>query len=352
MNTISDSAWRPSVELAALPRPAAASDSAADVPESGDAAASDDGFKLFGDDGFTFLDFLDIINPLQHIPVISTLYRELTGDQIDPGSRVIGSTLFFGPLGTVSAIGDVLIKDATGEDMGQHVMAFLNGETAPEPGVADASGTAVAEVDAPASEAAGPAAVADARVAELPGSEALDPVTAWAVEEVAYRQAMAVKIQSSTQAQPGDKPHPGAPVHATAPLPGVTAAYENSRRALIAAGLAQPAPASQASVAAVPDRLIADSASAAKVRSIIRQTPSSAAMFAATGYGRAAQWGAPRRRAEPADAVSSPPPGTPPGAVAPDGGWFADAMLKAHEKYRAGGTDAGNRLPTTLDVTH
>ena len=45
---------------------------------------------LFGDDGFTFLDFLDIINPLQHIPVVSTIYRDLTGDTLDYGSRVAG----------------------------------------------------------------------------------------------------------------------------------------------------------------------------------------------------------------------------------------------------------------------
>ena len=48
--------------------------------------------SLFGQDGFTFFDFLDIINPLQHIPVISTIYRSLTGDKIDPGSRIAGAS--------------------------------------------------------------------------------------------------------------------------------------------------------------------------------------------------------------------------------------------------------------------
>ena len=37
-------------------------------------------FAPFGSDGFSFLDVLDIINPLQHLPVISTLYRQVTGD--------------------------------------------------------------------------------------------------------------------------------------------------------------------------------------------------------------------------------------------------------------------------------
>ena len=65
---------------------------------------------LFGKDGFTFFDFLDIINPLQHIPVISTIYRAITGDQIDPGSRIAGASLFGGPLGGALASMDVVIK--------------------------------------------------------------------------------------------------------------------------------------------------------------------------------------------------------------------------------------------------
>ena len=37
-----------------------------------------------GDDSPSFKDVLDTINPLQHIPIINTIYRELTGDQ--PGA--------------------------------------------------------------------------------------------------------------------------------------------------------------------------------------------------------------------------------------------------------------------------
>ena len=52
-----------------------------------------DQFQAFGADGFTFLDFIDMINPLQHIPLVGSAYRELTGDEIDPASRVIGGTV-------------------------------------------------------------------------------------------------------------------------------------------------------------------------------------------------------------------------------------------------------------------
>ena len=50
-------------------------------------------FCPFGEDGFTFLDLLDIVNPLHHLPVIGSVYRKITGDTLDPLPRVVGSTL-------------------------------------------------------------------------------------------------------------------------------------------------------------------------------------------------------------------------------------------------------------------
>jgi hypothetical protein len=90
-------------------------------------------FQAFGADGFTFLDFLDIINPLQHIPVVGTLYRSITGDEIDPGARIAGGTLFGGPIGTVVAMADVTIEGSTGQDMGEHMMALFGGEEGDTP---------------------------------------------------------------------------------------------------------------------------------------------------------------------------------------------------------------------------
>lgn len=83
---------------------------------------------LFGEDGFTFDDFLDIINPLQHIPVISTIYRELTGDQIAMMPRVLGGTLFGGPIGAGVAIVNAAIHQESGKDLGGHVMAMFDDE--------------------------------------------------------------------------------------------------------------------------------------------------------------------------------------------------------------------------------
>ena len=51
------------------------------------------------EEGMSFGDVLDIINPLQHIPIISTIYRMATGDEVGMGSRIAGGALFGGPLG-------------------------------------------------------------------------------------------------------------------------------------------------------------------------------------------------------------------------------------------------------------
>ena len=79
-----------------------------------------------GGSGFSFGDLVDVLNPLQHIPVVSTLYRRLTGDEIDPMSRVAGGALFGGWIGGVASVANALIERATGDDLGGHIAtAFL-----------------------------------------------------------------------------------------------------------------------------------------------------------------------------------------------------------------------------------
>ena len=170
--------WRTTTELAVVPT----AGPEIETPNAGD-VDDDDGFQLFGDDGFTFLDFLDIINPLQHIPVIGTLYRELTDDTLDPGSRVLGGTLFLGPVGTVVSLANVLIDDATGKDVGEHVMAFFENEEPAAQGAEPAKEKVVADVGA----RAGFVQPETSQAFQPPG--ALDPVTAWARSEVAFRHS-------------------------------------------------------------------------------------------------------------------------------------------------------------------
>lgn len=102
---------------------------------------------LFGADGFSFWDFLDIVNPLQHIPIVSTIYRAVTGDTIDPGARIAGGTLFGGPIGLAVSLAGAMVEEDTGKDMGQHALAMLGIDIGGETPAAAA--TAVAQMPPP-----------------------------------------------------------------------------------------------------------------------------------------------------------------------------------------------------------
>ncbi|MSR15720.1 MAG: hypothetical protein EXR86_14435 [Gammaproteobacteria bacterium] len=83
----------------------------ASTPRAPDATTSPPrGLSLLGDDGLSFRDVLDLVNPLHHIPILGNLYRKLTGDIIDPPIQVAGGALFGGPLGAVLALGSTLIE--------------------------------------------------------------------------------------------------------------------------------------------------------------------------------------------------------------------------------------------------
>lgn len=92
--------------------------------------APDDGKPhLWGQKGFQFHDLLDAINPLQHLPVISSVYRWITGDTIGNIPRIVGDALYGGIPGFASGLFGVLLKEETGKDVGEHVVATLFGDS-------------------------------------------------------------------------------------------------------------------------------------------------------------------------------------------------------------------------------
>lgn len=113
-------------------------DVTAPAPQVPAADTAEEGF--FGSDGLNFDDFLDLINPLQHLPIISTFYRAATGDEISIGSRVLGGALFGGIFGFVAAMVNAFIADTTGKDIGEHVLALFDDSDA-GPQVATAAAT-------------------------------------------------------------------------------------------------------------------------------------------------------------------------------------------------------------------
>ncbi len=80
------------------------------------------------EDDFSFGDLLDIINPLQHIPIVSTLYRAITGDTIKPVGRLAGDALYGGLWGFVSSFANLAFEKITGKDFGDTALALLTGD--------------------------------------------------------------------------------------------------------------------------------------------------------------------------------------------------------------------------------
>lgn len=79
------------------------------------------------DEEYSFWDLLDVINPLQHIPVVSTIYRELTGDEIRAPAKLAGGALFGGVVGLAASAMDVILKEVSGRDAGEHMVALFDG---------------------------------------------------------------------------------------------------------------------------------------------------------------------------------------------------------------------------------
>lgn len=94
---------------------------------------SSNGLKLWDGGSFDFHDILDVINPLQHLPVVNSIYRAEAGDEIGAVPRILGSMLYGGGLigaliGAASAIVNIVVEHETGKDLGQHIYTALFGE--------------------------------------------------------------------------------------------------------------------------------------------------------------------------------------------------------------------------------
>ncbi len=146
----------------------------APTPSSHVRAGDTAGERFFGEDGFTFEDFLDLINPLQHIPIVSTVYRATTGDEISMGARVLGGALFGGIVGLISAVINAIIEDSTGKDIGEHALALFD----------DLSGVPETAIAANTAQTATPAASPQFSLEQL-------------VDERSQEQGRAVQIAAS-----------------------------------------------------------------------------------------------------------------------------------------------------------
>jgi hypothetical protein len=182
-----------------------------------------------GKDELTFGDFLSVINPLQHIPVVSTLYRWMTGDTIKPAARVVGGALYGGPLGLVSAAFNAVVEQVKGSDIGAQLVAMVT----PDPKAdGEAAQTAVAAATpeppkpAPSQEQSNAAALlqlaADLRSTTPSADEAKTPAAPVAPASIRSANARTIGFYQANAGQrlPSfDGSRSGAPVKYALPLP-------------------------------------------------------------------------------------------------------------------------------------
>lgn len=96
-------------------------------------AASSAGLNLWDSGDLpSFSDVIDIINPLQHIPVISNLYQQETGDTMGSVAKVAGAAILGGPIGGAIALANEIVEAVTGSDVVGHLMGFAGIESSPK----------------------------------------------------------------------------------------------------------------------------------------------------------------------------------------------------------------------------
>lgn len=184
--------------------------------------------EVSGDEGLGFFDLIDVINPLHHIPVVGTIYRSLTGDQISDAARMAGSAVYGGPMGLVAALTDSVVKAETGRDMGETAVAWASGGTELDAGTGGGP-VMLAMAEPTLTPAAAPAGSAATRAAwsgaNLASDAAADTATDTATDPAPGQLAPAL-------AQPGRLGAPAAPgAIAAAPAPGPEIASLNGRNA-------------------------------------------------------------------------------------------------------------------------
>ncbi len=237
-----------------------------DSVDSGVAAASDAGsrvndadtvkisakhditFFIHGDSP-DFSDVLDAINPLQQIPIIGTIYREITGEEISPASRIAGGALYGGPIGAALGAITSALEYVIGEDPGKAAIAWVTGEDGAH---STTSMLAASEpVEMPAGEAAPIIAVEVERpqlasaASGAPGSAAAQTVTVTPLAAAPGKTAP-IQLASATMIPParlrnrtGSFDAPTQVAAAAKPQPAAAA------RAPIPVQVAQAAPAPQ-----------------------------------------------------------------------------------------------------------
>jgi hypothetical protein len=243
------------------------------IPSAADSAPAAPGNTHAWKDGgsFSFHDILDMLNPLQHIPLISTLYRWITGDSPGNIARVVGDGLYGGPIGAASGLLSIALKEETGKDFGEEAMAMIAGPDKGEvrigtattpPLLTNAATVATAMPNATPAVAAAPAptivatAAAHAPIplfkspARPAPSSPPSPATIAGPDKSEIRIGTATTPPLPTNAPTVAEATPGpTPALAAAPAPTIAATAAAQAPIPLFKSLARPAPSSPSSPA-------------------------------------------------------------------------------------------------------
>ena len=205
----------------------------------------------------TFDDFVDVVNPLHHIPIVGHGYRAITDDQISPHAQVMGDILFGGPTAIFTAGVNAAIQQETGRSATELAVAAMRGDVPAGPSEARPR-TILAQAPAASmsGQSAGPA-VAEGPAAGSPVlGGAAAPVTVPRTQTAAVDLAPAIAGQPAVPSvprfassapppvvAPGPAAAPTAEVASGVSAPGVAGGLPGSGTAVASAGvLAAPRP--------------------------------------------------------------------------------------------------------------
>jgi hypothetical protein len=153
----------------------------------------------------TFRELLADLNPLQHIPLVGTLYRAITGDNIPElareGGSFLVSGLIGGPIGLLTNLAMLGFEKITGidpEKIGQKLLAGL-GIGSPAPGASPA--VPALPSPSPALPSPNPGALASAAAA-APVQALQPPNPAPAIHSAAPAPLPAVQLPAAPPADP------------------------------------------------------------------------------------------------------------------------------------------------------
>lgn len=357
---------------------------------SGEGALPDSGQSL------SFWDFLDIINPLQHLPIVSTIYREVTGDTINPAARVAGGALYGGPLGAGAAVATQVAEQIAGIGPDETVLSLFQSDTQADPAMPGATQVAAADeapsdaiaryaADAPhadpvpADDASAAVQVADASpAATIAGYASGTPQATASADQAApaaEAEVAAAPVASRGETafrrntpasfmpiRPSDFRTAGAPVRMPVPEErpaGLPPREQMATASASASATARPAPEPTAPAepaASAPPSPVLSALQAQGIDTAEAAThPMIQAMAAGSAPAAAGLPTEPAGRVEGAatgatasESVAAAQANTPAAPVQGQDGWFGQAMMQALDRYEQSGRlarHAGSRSP-------